>query len=510
MFIPTGKAVHENLATRYVLIDALVADLCESDFSGVVEIRLGDNANYIIIDQGTVAAAIEKPVGAGLSKTTVSNLAKRARAERGSVSIYRYSSGVAGSIAGRFAAEPLYTNLSTDFADLEKLVLKLLREKDREWFVEVFTGGNQTLIHIVNEQYGIISSLTPIEVMLNASAEKPGAALHDLVQECQRTGGTFDVFFRPAHREGEAVDEPEPLREIDKAVIDEQILESENPIEEALLPPSTPAQSSSTTPPISATQATDDANEQAFNESVKEVAIVDEPDLAIEIKNLSNPLDTNPDLTAKSAAENFADEPFAELESLLITNGTGVAANIETVNEASRPRPAPVATAPEADIQDSPPRILPTRELMALPSNFDGLQDALKMADIRRLMGKIIKTIEEVHRGIEQKDNFQMHLRAGQLKIADAYPFLDPFGSEFEYLDGEVVFIGKVEPQAFINGLTDALIFAVTEAAQASAQPLRLRAYIAEELKNLLDRNREEFIRCELDGSIKQIAGPQM
>ncbi len=504
MFIPTGKAVHENLATRYVLIDALVADLCESDFSGVVEISLGDSANHIIIDQGTVAAAIEKPVGAGLSKTTVSNLAKRARAERGSVSIYRYSSGVAGSIAGRFAAEPLYTNLSTDFADLEKLVLKLLREKDREWFVEVFTGGNQTLIHIVNEQYGIISSLTPIEVMLNASAEKPGAALHDLVQACQRAGGTFDVFFRPAHRKGEAGDEPEPLREIGKAVVDEQILDSENPIEEALLPPSTPAQSSA------ATQATDDANEQAFNESVKEVAIVDEPDLAIEIKNLSNPLDMNPDLTAISAAENFAEAPFAELESLLVTKGIGAAANIETVNEASRPRPTPVATAREADIQDSQPRILPTRELMALPSNFDGLQDALKMADIRRLMGKIIKTIEEVHRGIEQKDNFQMHLRAGQLKVADDYPFLDPFGSEFEYLDGEVVFIGKVEPQAFINGLTEALIFAVTEAAQASAQPLRLRAYIAEELKNLLDRNREEFIRYELDGSIKQIAGPQM
>jgi len=27
-----------------------------------------------------------------------------------------------------------------------------------------------------------------------------------------------------------------------------------------------------------------------------------------------------------------------------------------------------------------------------------------------------------------------MHLRAGQLKIANQYQFLDPFGAEFEYM----------------------------------------------------------------------------
>jgi hypothetical protein len=118
MFIPTGKAVHENLATRYLLIDALVADLCESGFSGVIDIALPSSENHIIIDRGKVAVVVEKPVGAGLSKTTVASLANRAREARGSVSIYRYAAIVAAAIAGRLAAEPLYTNLSTDFADL--------------------------------------------------------------------------------------------------------------------------------------------------------------------------------------------------------------------------------------------------------------------------------------------------------------------------------------------------------------------------------------------------------
>src|ERR1044072_2372977 len=106
MFIPKGQAVHENLATRYLLIDALVADLCDNEFSGVVEITLMHSDSHILIDQGKVAAVIEKVVGAEIAKTTVSSLANRASAERGKVSIYRYPLSVAGAIAGRLVAEP--------------------------------------------------------------------------------------------------------------------------------------------------------------------------------------------------------------------------------------------------------------------------------------------------------------------------------------------------------------------------------------------------------------------
>ena len=40
MFIPRGKPVHENLASSYVLLDALCEDLCEGGFSGIVEVVL--------------------------------------------------------------------------------------------------------------------------------------------------------------------------------------------------------------------------------------------------------------------------------------------------------------------------------------------------------------------------------------------------------------------------------------------------------------------------------------
>ena len=60
MFIPRGTVLHENLATSYVLVDGLVADLCEGGFSGVVEILLRNADAHIIIARGRVVAAIAR------------------------------------------------------------------------------------------------------------------------------------------------------------------------------------------------------------------------------------------------------------------------------------------------------------------------------------------------------------------------------------------------------------------------------------------------------------------
>ena len=37
------------------------------------------------------------------------------------------------------------------------------------------------------------------------------------------------------------------------------------------------------------------------------------------------------------------------------------------------------------------------------------------------------------------------------MKVADRYPFLIPFGDEFEYLAGEIAFIGTASPSPFIS-----------------------------------------------------------
>src|ERR1051325_4778972 len=110
MFIPRGTTLHENLATSFVLVDALVADLCEGGFSGVVNVALRDTDAHVVIVRGKVAAAIERrsapqrntePMTPTYSSTTVNEIASTARRERGSVSIYGYSTDAANAVAGR-------------------------------------------------------------------------------------------------------------------------------------------------------------------------------------------------------------------------------------------------------------------------------------------------------------------------------------------------------------------------------------------------------------------------
>jgi hypothetical protein len=128
------------------------------------------------------------------------------------------------------------------------------------------------------------------------------------------------------------------------------------------------------------------------------------------------------------------------------------------------------------------------------------------MAEIKRLMGEIAKTIDEASRAAEQRDAFSMYLRAGQLKIADRYPFLDPFGAEFEYMGGEIVFIGKADAEQFKEGLTESIRLAVVGVAQSSAQPARLRAYVTEDLRKLRERLGSELERYGLEETIEQIS----
>jgi hypothetical protein len=127
------------------------------------------------------------------------------------------------------------------------------------------------------------------------------------------------------------------------------------------------------------------------------------------------------------------------------------------------------------------------------------------MAEIKRLMAEIARAIEEAAQAIGRPDSFSMSLRAGQLKIADRFPFLDPFAGEFEYLAGEIVFVGHATAEEFVAGLTEALKLAIEAVTRSTAYADRFRSYVIEDLQRLLARQRPEFERFGLDQVIQQI-----
>lgn len=406
MLIPRGRIIQENLATTYVLVEALVSDLCDGGFSGVVAIALRDIDGFVVIANGSVGAVVEKvndedreTANATFDRTTLLKLAAKARVERGLLSIHRYSGETADAVAGRLNAQSLYARLSTEFTDLETMLSKLAREADREWFVEINTDENlSALVHVRNRRFHVIASRGEHEDEWDALELAEDAARQKLFMECKKAAGTFDVYFKDPNA-ALVADEAGPLVEGSNAVLEAE-----------------------------------------------------------------------------------AAQPGADLRAE------------PSVIEASEDSAAAALT------QETAHELSLGREEFASAGEEDET-----MTELKRLMGEIAGTIEGSAQAVDRHDGFAMCLRAGQLKIADRYPFLDPFASEFEYLTGEIVFVGQATAEQFVAGLTEALSLAIKSLAETNAYGEKFRAYVREDLGTLLARNRTELESYGLDEVIQRI-----
>jgi hypothetical protein len=410
MFIPRGTIIHENLATSYVLVEALVADLCEGGFSGVVEVVLRKVDGFIVIANGSVGAVVEKvsddegdTAGTSYNRGTLSKLTEQSRLERGRLAIHGYSAATAEAVAGRINAQSLYARLSTEFTDLETMLTKLAREADREWFVEINTDADiSALIYVRDRRLHVIASRQECEDEWGALELADDPARKKLFLECKKAAGTFDVYFKD---------------------------------------------------PMS-------------------------PSVAFAAQGPESPVDGSNQMTAPAVAV----QPSAELP-------TKPSLADATADSAAAPLPEEV-----------------TSELSLSGEEFSGAGDNDEtMTELKRLMGEIAGTIEGSAQAVDRHDGFAMCLRAGQLKIAERYPFLDPFASEFEYLAGEIVFVGQATAEQFVAGLTEALALAVKSLAETNAYGEKFRAYVSEDLGKLLARNRTELESYGLDRVIKEI-----
>lgn len=467
MFIPPGEIIHESLATSYVLLDALVTDLCEGGFSGVVEVVLRDTDSFIVIASGNVAAVFDKCgdhtrgcATTTCTRTTVEKLAERSREERGRVSVYGYSAATASAVAGRINAKALYVGLSTEFTDLEKMICKLVRERDREWFIEINTeSGPGALIHMRDSACRIISSTGHADSGALDLASNP--AFGHLIYECNRAGRTFDVYF--TQTAAESVDVP--------GQTSPERTPASLPMEDAIVIDE-PAESR----PVSLQQAASGplTTSELRVDSQREPARLVLPDPG---------------------------EPSLERAEQLGVSNTAVAAGAGAQSSFA----PPAETATPGLIEDL---IEPQAEYQSLvwdelPTAGAGAET---MAEIKRLMGEIARAIEGAAQAVGRPDGFSMSLRAAQLKVADRFPFLDPFAGEFEYLAGEIVFVGHATAEEFVTGLTEALKLAIEAVTRSTAYADRFRSYVSEDLQKLLARERAEFERFGVDQVIQQIA----
>jgi hypothetical protein len=468
MFIPRTAPLYENLATSFVIVDALVEDLCQGGFTGVVEIVLREADGLIVIGDSQVLSASESKGGDVVTLSNPALIASKSRTERGRLSVYKLSAESAEAVAKRFLAGGLYSGLSTEFADPEKMVSKLRRETGREWFIEIVAeSGLEGLIHLKN---GSLHSVTS-----DPAAPEGEQSARRLLDECKAHGGNFDVY----HSEVGATTLPQLLG-IAAAPLERRPSEDTPgtsqgiPVNAEASPPAQPV-------------------EEPFMPSV-DVALKPPPAPALsDVKSSDFKLSDVKHDSGQPALQDIQDTQANAPEE------SAVAAQPAFERAPEAPKPAAVVPS----LSGPPP---PTRQLTGIAALGTGeLTEAEAMIGIKRVMAEIASTIEGATKQVENRNTFSMYLRAGQLKIADRYPFLDPFGAEFEYHAGEIAFIGNDKPEIFIEGVTEALRLAVVGVVEASTAPDRLRTQIHTDLYALSEQRGQELKDLGLEDSIQQI-----
>jgi hypothetical protein len=302
-------------------------------------------------------------------------------------------------------------------------------------------------------------------------------ALEDLLAESSRAGANFDVYFRPAT----------PAR---IEVVEESQTTTPTAIPAASVEPDEVEPAEVEPPEVEPTEV------EPLEVADAEAAEVEEHNVSLAATSQGSIFATDHDEANDEVNEEF---DFAEPERVE-TQDEKVAADADYSDEIEMDEPP---LTPDLDVPDAARHAM-TAHLFATAAVAESTGEA-EMIEVKRLMGEIARTLEDALRAVSQQSNFAMHLRAGQLRVADRYPFLDPFGNEFEYLAGEIAFVGKVTPDDFISGLTEALRIALASAVQSTGQPARLRARAAEDLRLLGQLHRSGFEEFGLDQAVERI-----
>ena len=141
MIFPKGEVRHQNLLTAYTDVSALLSALKSEGFSGIIEIEFPEKRGTIFIDSGEVLNAEINEKGDAdrtIGKEGIQAFLTFSNQKNGVLNVYRLLPEHVALITSHLQHEVLFKELSTDYARLDRLLLKL-REDKHDGFIEILT-----------------------------------------------------------------------------------------------------------------------------------------------------------------------------------------------------------------------------------------------------------------------------------------------------------------------------------------------------------------------------------
>jgi hypothetical protein len=128
------------------------------------------------------------------------------------------------------------------------------------------------------------------------------------------------------------------------------------------------------------------------------------------------------------------------------------------------------------------------------------MEDGLK--ELMPILQDVLSRVERFVDGGSKKGNFIKAFKRALIERAGDYPFLDPFGGEFEYRDGTITFEGEARAKEFAKGIGESLRLALNyleeEVPKNKTLFLKLRAGI----ESSLEEKRDQLKRLGVDSVV--------
>jgi hypothetical protein len=460
-YIPKGKPMHEKLSTKFVRMEGLLEELQAESFNGYIMLNFPQTSGFLFIQDGKVVNAAEitgadQRAGMAIEE----QLLRLSQQTKGTLSVYYLQKEIVQTLAAIADGEAVYHNLTSDWANLAKLIKKLSGER-RTYFINLaFEETARGLIYVDGEK---------IEAACTAGdAHLLGAdALNRLTQDSEATVATFSVYRQADAKvlaQGDDKDVESRLNRLASQV------SSPAPTAPAPVPPAPqpiitppPAQPAPAAPANVA--ASSPASAPYYESLLPSGSGAPSAPAASQVAE------------AKSKAGSFDD----------ILEVVEVEAPVRQTTPANGQ--ASVATVPAAQVTPAP-----------LPETS---KSGNEMRDLMQLMSQVVAAVERGMTVAGRGSSFPTALRAGLLAVTERYPFLDPFAAEFEYQDKEIVFVGTAQAGEFASGLTEALRQMVEDLIFSSNG--RVRDYIAEELRKVEREQAADIRRFNLGNLTEKI-----
>jgi hypothetical protein len=129
-----------------------------------------------------------------------------------------------------------------------------------------------------------------------------------------------------------------------------------------------------------------------------------------------------------------------------------------------------------------------------------GKEEGLK--EVVQIFGGVLSRAEKLVDETSAKGTFRRIFKKSLIEKSEQYPFLDPFGGEFDYRDGMIQFTGEAKEKDFSQGLGECLqntlAYVEEELPKSKMLPLKLRA----EIESSLELHRDTIKRLGLDSAI--------